>query len=110
MAERLGLSFKNTRELNQKIDHDLAPSAEWERASFKVAGVAEELEVVYRDPLEVIEEIYSSPAYCDQMKFAPEKHWVNDKRTKRIYNEMWTGDWWWKRQVSYFPLPRHYDT
>lgn len=92
--------LQNTRELNQIIDHELAPTAEWNRATFKVTGIEEELEVVYRDPLEVIQDIYSNPAYCDSMRYQPEKHWVDAKRQCRVHNEMHTGDWWWRRQVS----------
>ncbi|KAF8748362.1 Zn-finger protein [Rhizoctonia solani] len=32
------------------------------------------------------------------MKFAPERHWTAEKDGERIYNEMWTGDWWWNIQ------------
>jgi hypothetical protein len=31
--------------------------------------------------------------------FAPERHYTNEERTCRIYNEMHTGDWWWTVQV-----------
>lgn len=42
-------------------------------------GIRDEVEVYYRDPLEIIQDIYSAPKYCEQVVFAPEKHWV-DKR------------------------------
>lgn len=58
------------------------------------------MEVYYRDPLDLIREIYGTPGFCNKMQFAPERHWVDEKRKKRVYNEMNTGDWWWSRQVS----------
>lgn len=66
-------------------------------------GIQGEIEVIYRDPLEVIQDIYGSPTYCEQMKFAPERHWEDEDRTSRVYHEMHTGKWWWRKQVSCAP-------
>lgn len=66
-------------------------------------GIRDKIEVIYRDPLEVLQDIYAGPEYCEQMVFAPERHWVNNRRKKRVYNELHTGNWWWRRQVSLFP-------
>lgn len=62
-------------------------------------GIRDEVEVFYRDPLAVIQDIFSGPKYCEQMVFAPAKHWTNKNRKKRVYNEMHTGNWWWRKQV-----------
>src|SRR5882724_12608725 len=37
------------------------------------------------------------------MRFAPEKAYEDSDGKNRIFDEMWTGDWWWNLQVS-FPL------
>lgn len=68
-------------------------------------GLSEEVEVVYRDPLELIRELYGNPTYAAAMAFAPEQHWSGDCREERIYNEMWTGKWWWRRQVRFIESP-----
>ncbi|KAF8597217.1 hypothetical protein BDV93DRAFT_479616 [Ceratobasidium sp. AG-I] len=34
------------------------------------------------------------------MRYAPERHWSSSKRTTRVYDEMWSGNWWWRMQVS----------
>lgn len=40
-----------------------------------------------------------SPTFRDLMAYAPE-HVYKDKNGKvRIYDEMWTADWWWNTQV-----------
>jgi hypothetical protein len=36
------------------------------------------------------------------MAFAPERHYTNGARMSRIYNELYTGDWWWTVQVCFF--------
>jgi hypothetical protein len=64
----------------------------------------EDVEFYYRDALECVEELMGNPMFKHSMKYAPERHWKGGKRANnRQYNECWTGDWWWKIQVS-FPL------
>lgn len=61
----------------------------------------EDVEFYYRDALECVEELMGNPMFKEHMKYAPERHWKGGKRAKnRQYNECWTGDWWWKIQVS----------
>lgn len=62
-------------------------------------GIREEIVVIYRDPLEVLQDVYAGPTYCERMTFAPERHWTDHRRKKRVFNEMHTGNWWWRKQV-----------
>ena len=34
------------------------------------------------------------------MAYVPERAYANAKGEDQIYDEMWTGDWWWETQVS----------
>ena len=56
-------------------------------------------QIYYRNPIDVIKSLWSNPTYADQMVFSPQKLWTSSDKTSRLYNEMWTGDWWWKIQV-----------
>ena len=58
-------------------------------------------QIYYRNPIDVIKSLWSNPTYADQMAFAPQKVWTSSDKTSRLYNEMWTGDWWWKIQVLF---------
>ena len=58
-----------------------------------------EHQIQYRDPLDVIKSLWSNPTYADQMVFSPRQMWSSRRRKSRLYNEMWTGDWWWETQV-----------
>lgn len=102
----MDLSFKNMWELNQIIDHELESTATWQSTRFMVDGVTEELEIAHRDPLELLKELVGMPAFCEKMLLAPEQHWTDDRCKERVYNEMNTGNWWWRKQVS-FTLVRH---
>lgn len=59
----------------------------------------EHLEFYYRDVIECIRSLYGDPRFMDQLAFSPERHYTSHERTCRIYNEMYTGDWWWSVQV-----------
>ena len=59
-------------------------------------------QIYYRNPVNVIQALWSNPIYSNQMTFAPQKMWSSSERISRLYNEMWTGDWWWKIQVCIY--------
>jgi hypothetical protein len=50
--------------------------------------------------LDCIRGIYGDPEFVRDLVFAPERHYVDHERTRRVYSEMYTGDWWWSVQVS----------
>ncbi|KAF8489361.1 hypothetical protein F5888DRAFT_1638649 [Russula emetica] len=50
------------------------------------------------NPLNFIRGI--DPEFVDHLVFAPERHYTSHERTTRIYNKMYTGDWWWKVQTA----------
>jgi hypothetical protein len=62
--------------------------------------MAEELELWMRDPVECVKELVGNPAFKKLMSFVPERVYADENGMNRIYDEMWTADWWWKTQVS----------
>jgi hypothetical protein len=38
--------------------------------------------------------------FKDVMVFVPEKVFSNADGSNRVFDEMWTADWWWEVQVS----------
>ncbi|KAG2158664.1 uncharacterized protein EDB93DRAFT_1237945 [Suillus bovinus] len=82
-TERLGLSFKNTNELNKTIDHKLptgCPKFQWEQVV--VAG--ESFDVYYRDIIECIKSLYGDPNFARYLTFAPERHYTDEDQTKKL--------------------------
>jgi hypothetical protein len=56
---------------------------------------------LYKRPIiDVIRELIGNPRFRDFMRYAPERHWTTGACKTRVYSEMWTGEWWWRRQVS----------
>lgn len=104
----MNLSFKNKRTFFQKID--LLPKGPgwvceiWEATGDEVDDSGnkktEPLELWRRDPVECIKELMANPAFANHMRYEPERLYEDEEGTKRIWSEMWTGDWWEKIQVS----------
>ena len=60
----------------------------------------ETLELWRRDPVECVEELIGNPVWRDAMAYSPEHAYTDARGRNQIYDEMWTGDWWWETQVS----------
>lgn len=94
----MGLSYKNTRELDKIIDEQLSSGRpRFIRREIIVAGEA--FEVFYRDILECIRALYGDPEFADVLVFTPERHYADADHTVQIYFNMHTGKWWWSTQV-----------
>ncbi|KAI0633956.1 hypothetical protein C8Q77DRAFT_1193668 [Trametes polyzona] len=99
LVSLLGLSYKNSRELNKIIDEKLASSRpRFIRREIVVAG--DVFEMYYRDVLQCIRALYGDPEFADVLVFTPEKHYSDASRTKRVYFDMHTGRWWWGTQAQ----------
>ncbi|KZT23234.1 hypothetical protein NEOLEDRAFT_1149515 [Neolentinus lepideus HHB14362 ss-1] len=100
-------SYENNCQFLKKIDSLPTGGAGWKCHNVQIAGdlnngegeiKMEDVELWTRDPLEVIWELLGNPAFKDAMVYAPEHVYTDEQRSKQIYDEMWTGDWWWKMQ------------
>jgi len=97
IVDTLGLSYRNVKQLNNIIDTKI-PGRPHFRCKELVIG-HEHLEFYCRDVIECIQLLYGDPRFAQELVFAPERHYTNHKRTCQIYNEIYTGDWWWSVQV-----------
>ncbi|KAG2085581.1 uncharacterized protein F5147DRAFT_792834 [Suillus discolor] len=86
VSERLGLSFKNTNELNKIIDHELPTGRpKFQREQVVVAG-------------ESFDSLYGDTDFARYLTFAPEHHYTDEDQTVRLFHDMHTGKWWWNMQ------------
>ncbi|KAG6818528.1 hypothetical protein H0H93_004273 [Arthromyces matolae] len=100
------LSFHNNYTFLQKVDA-LPTGPDWECEIVHVDGdrvgedgkmMSEDLELWMRNPVECIHELMGNPAFRELMAYVPERAYTDEACTERIYDEMWTGDWWWNTQ------------
>jgi hypothetical protein len=54
----------------------------------------------YRDPCVAVKSLLGNPAHANDIVYWPRKIFKDSGRSCRIYNEMWTGNWWHTVQVS----------
>lgn len=61
--------------------------------------MSEDLELWKRDPVECIKDLIGNPAFRDLMSYVPQQAYTDAEGKNRIFDEMWTADWWWDTQV-----------
>ncbi|KAF8488230.1 hypothetical protein JB92DRAFT_2563717, partial [Gautieria morchelliformis] len=97
MVTRANASFHNSRSLLQLIDAIPPVGPEFKCMNIKVRGnvldadgepIIEELELFHRDPVECVRELLGNTAFRDVMRYAPERTYVDEKHSERIYNDM----------------------
>ncbi|KAN0131568.1 hypothetical protein V8E53_010676 [Lactarius tabidus] len=98
VVNKLGLSFSSTKQLNDIIDKELPGRPPFETRSLVIGG--ETLELHFRNILACIRCIYSDPEFAQDLAVAPERHYADQEKTARVFNEMYTGDWWWAVQTT----------
>ena len=102
----LGLSYHNSRALLQRVD-SLPERAEWQERWLTFKDRPNEKHLLqFRDIIQAIRALLGNPEHADKIVYRPRKIFRDASRTKRIYSEMWTGQWWHAAQVSsVLPLP-----
>ena len=96
IVDKLGLSYNTIGQLNEKVD-GLPGRPPFQRRELFIGG--EQLDFYCRDVLECVRSLFGDPQFTQDLAFAPERHYTNSERTHRLYNEMYTCDWWWTVQV-----------
>jgi hypothetical protein len=62
--------------------------------------LTEDVELWRRNPVDCICKLIGNPAFKDIIAYMPEQVFSDSDGKERVYDEMWTGDWWWDVQVS----------
>ncbi|RPD60944.1 hypothetical protein L226DRAFT_545471 [Lentinus tigrinus ALCF2SS1-7] len=95
----LGLSYKNSTELNKIIDEHLTSGRpRFIRHEIIVGGEA--FKVFYRDVIQCIRALYGDPEFLGVLVFTPERHYTDSDCKTRVYFDMHTGRWWWDTQKA----------
>ena len=97
MCQRLGLSWHNARRLNKKIDK--LPKTRPRFVRDKVTIKGRSFTFYYRDIIACIKALFGDPDFAPYLAFVPERHYLDEDRTVRLYHDMHTGKWWWSTQV-----------
>lgn len=101
MQERR-LSFATAQTLRARIALLPDAGAQWKATHItpKHGKPKALVTLFHRDPVEIIADLLGRPWLSSVMEYAPKRAWENEDRESRKYNEMSTGNWWWRIQVS----------
>ncbi|KAI6014328.1 hypothetical protein EDC04DRAFT_2904169 [Pisolithus marmoratus] len=107
MVHNSSISFNSTWSFLKKVD-SLHMGPAWTCEMIDVMGNVvgedgtlkhEQLELWRRDPVKCMEELIGNPVFWDMTAYVPEHAYADVKGDNCIYDEMWTGDWWWDVQM-----------
>ncbi|KAG2339926.1 hypothetical protein BDR05DRAFT_977595 [Suillus weaverae] len=95
--DRLGLSYKSSRELNNIIDKKL-PTGHLQFCRQEVVVAGEAFDVYFQDVVECVKALYEDLEFAPYLVFIPERHYADKDKTMWLYHDMHTGKWWWHTQ------------
>ncbi|TEB31128.1 hypothetical protein FA13DRAFT_1791834 [Coprinellus micaceus] len=99
VVAKLGLSFKNSVELNKIIDTRIPQGRPvFQKSSFELEG--EIFEIYHRDIGACIRSLFSDPEFAPYLKYAPEQHYTDESCSVRLYHDIHTGEWWSSTQKA----------
>ena len=98
MVEALGLSYRNTNELDKIVDTSL-PTHRPMFMRHEAVVMGEKFDVFARNPMECITALLGDPEHVRYLCFTPERHYADADETIRLYHDLHTGKWWWDTQV-----------
>jgi len=96
-------NFESSKKLRGLIEMLPDGGAQWMSTTItpKYGVTKHQVDLLYRDPISVVQQLLRTPALQEMLTFMPKKVW-DSQRVSRQYSEMWTGDYWWDTQVRLF--------
>ncbi|KAI6154402.1 hypothetical protein EDD17DRAFT_1779867 [Pisolithus thermaeus] len=104
----IGVSFANTQSFLKSVDR-LCTGPAWTCEMIDICGDIiskdgtmkhEQLELWQCDPIKCVQDLIGNPTFWDVMSYIPECAYMDANGENCIYDEMWTGDWWWDVQTK----------
>jgi hypothetical protein len=92
--------------MRKRIEELPKPRMSWETVEItpRSGTTTSPVYLCYRDPVDAIRSLLDRAELAEHMTYAPQRHWKDKEAGRRRYSEIFTGDWAWETQVSYFPL------
>ncbi|KAG1785770.1 uncharacterized protein HD556DRAFT_1434999 [Suillus plorans] len=103
----MNTSFTSKYTLMKAVDQ-LPRGTEWMLKKITVKGnivsnsgqrESEELELWLRDPVDCIRELMGNSEFKNMVSYTPERVFADEEGKTCMFDEMWTGEWWWEMQV-----------
>ncbi|KAN0136268.1 hypothetical protein V8E53_005873 [Lactarius tabidus] len=98
VVESLGLSYRNSKELNRIIDEEMPGRPKFKCEEVCIGG--ESYDFHFREVVPCLRTLFGDPRFSKDLIFAPERHYHDAGHTVQVFSEMYTGKWWWSVQQS----------
>ncbi|KAI0824574.1 hypothetical protein BC628DRAFT_1322418 [Trametes gibbosa] len=101
-------SFESSYMFHKKVDALPGGTASWKVEVLEAVGDklgddgkarTERLELWLRDPVDCVRDLLGNSMLRDSLTYAPERHYADAEGKNRVYENMWTGDWWWDAKL-----------
>ena len=56
--------------------------------------------------MECVRELSGNPTFKYHMKYRPEQVYEDNEMKSRVFDRVWTADWWWDTQVKFSLLKK----
>ena len=106
---RENLSFHNSYPFLKKVNQLPIPNClVWKCSIVDVTGnrldedgntMNEQLELWHRDPIDCVKSLIGNPTFKDYISYVTKHVYMDDGGKVRIFDKMWTSDWWCDTQV-----------
>ncbi|KIY60847.1 hypothetical protein CYLTODRAFT_324705, partial [Cylindrobasidium torrendii FP15055 ss-10] len=98
VREKLGLSYKTTAGMHERLNEIPRRAGKWQSKHIYFPDKPNQpFILLHRDILEAIQALWGDPALADHLVYKPKKMFADEQKDpkSRAYTEMWTAEWWW---------------
>ncbi|KIY61461.1 hypothetical protein CYLTODRAFT_315315, partial [Cylindrobasidium torrendii FP15055 ss-10] len=97
---RLGLSYHNTAGMHDRLEDIPRRAGKWHVKHITYPDRPNEpFTICHQDIIESIQSLWGDPDLEQHIVYQPRRIFADAQKDRRIYNEMWSGKWWWQIQV-----------
>ena len=98
---RENLSFHNSYSFLKNVDQLLIVDVTSDRLDEDGNTMNKKLELWHCDPTDCVKSLIGNPTFKDYISesYVAKHVYMDDEGKVRIFDEMWTGNWWWDTQV-----------
>ena len=97
------LAFASINDFHKRIDQLTSLQSKWQEGTLKNRRIdvswVTDVKFWHRDPLAVLQEIFENEDLAQSCVWEPVKQYNSEG--ERVYTDMYTGDWWWRLQVTW---------
>jgi len=98
-----GCGFRSVKDFKRRINLLEPKGGEWFSAPLMAteeaySWVPATRQFYFKNTMTVLKDVVGDPKLAQYMKWVPQR--LYDESGRRVYTDIWNGDWWWRLQVN----------